>query len=141
MAFQENINASIYMFSFFRIYQMFLKVRGTVQGSFRATLGVASVFVHVVLRPGWGALRCPPPQHHHHHRGIFFFGVNLDYLDFLRWHLRPANCMNKVNTAVSKVLKSNWYRTDTPQIRMESSTYAVDTSRVHFIRHTYVTRT
>ena len=37
--------------------QMFLTVRGDVQGSFRATLGVASVFVHVVLRPGWGAWR------------------------------------------------------------------------------------
>ena len=35
--------------------QKFLTVRGAVQGSFRATLGVASVFVHVVLRPGWGA--------------------------------------------------------------------------------------
>ena len=39
--------------------QMFLTVRGFVQGSFMATpmatLGVASVFVHVVLRPGWRA--------------------------------------------------------------------------------------
>ena len=34
--------------------QMFLTVRDAVLGSFRATLGVASVFVHVVLRPGWG---------------------------------------------------------------------------------------
>ena len=41
--------------------QMFLTVRGAVQGSVRATLGVASVFVHVVLRPGWGAWRCFPP--------------------------------------------------------------------------------
>ena len=31
--------------------QMFLTVRSAVQGSFRATLGVASFFVHVVLRP------------------------------------------------------------------------------------------
>ena len=41
--------------------QMFLMVQGAVQGSFGATLGVASVFVHVVfnvLRPGWGAWRC-----------------------------------------------------------------------------------
>ena len=29
--------------------QMFLTVRGAVQGSFRVTLGVASVFVHVLL--------------------------------------------------------------------------------------------
>ena len=35
--------------------QMFLTVLGVVQGSFMATLGVASVFVHVVLRPGWRA--------------------------------------------------------------------------------------
>ena len=32
--------------------QMFLTVRGVVQVCFMATLGVASVFVHVVLRPG-----------------------------------------------------------------------------------------
>ena len=30
-------------------YQMFLTCRGAVQGSFRATLGVASVFVHLIL--------------------------------------------------------------------------------------------
>ena len=35
--------------------QLFLTVRGVVQGSFMATLGVASVFVHVILRPGWRA--------------------------------------------------------------------------------------
>ena len=54
---------------------MFLTVRCAVQGSFRATLGVAPVFVHVVLRPGWGAWRCPPTSG-------FFFGVNKDYLEF-----------------------------------------------------------
>ena len=41
--------------------QMFLKVRGAVQGYFRATLGVASVFVHVLLRSGWGTWRCFHP--------------------------------------------------------------------------------
>ena len=35
--------------------QMFPTVRGVVQGSFMATLGAASVFVHVFLRPGWRA--------------------------------------------------------------------------------------
>ena len=35
--------------------QMFLTVLGVVQGSFMATLGVACVFFHVVLRPGWRA--------------------------------------------------------------------------------------
>ena len=64
MAFQENLNISIYVF----VDQMVLTVRGVVQGSFRATLGVASVFVHVVLRPGWGPWRCPPPPH----LGFFF---------------------------------------------------------------------
>ena len=54
--------------------QMFLTVRGAVQGTFRATLGVASAFVQVVLRPGWGAWRCPP--HTHTHTSGFFFGVN-----------------------------------------------------------------
>ena len=52
---------------------------GVVQGSFRATLGVASVFVDVVSRPGWGAcgseMFSPSPS------GLFF-GVILDYLDF-----------------------------------------------------------
>ena len=43
--------------------QMFLTGRGAVQGTFRATFGVASAFVQVVLRPGWGAWRCPPPTH------------------------------------------------------------------------------
>ena len=33
--------------------QMFLTLLGVVQGSFMTTLGVTSVFVHVVLRPGW----------------------------------------------------------------------------------------
>ena len=51
--------------------QMYVMVQDAVQGSFRATLGVASVFVHVILRPGWGA----PTSG-------FFFSVNLDYLDF-----------------------------------------------------------
>ena len=52
---------------------------------FRATLGVASVFIHDILRPGWGAWRCPPPL-----PLVFFFGSR-----FLLWHLRPLindNC-------------------------------------------------
>ena len=72
--------------------QTFLTVRGAVPGSFRATLGVASVFVHVVLRPGWVAWRCPPPPIHFG----FFFGVNCSRLSrFLRWHIQPLiidNC-------------------------------------------------
>ena len=53
-------------FSFSEVMeQMILTVRGVVQGSYMATLGVASVFVHVVLRPGWRVYpptRRPPPQ-------------------------------------------------------------------------------
>ena len=60
--------------------QMFVTGRGGVQGSFRATLGVASVFIHDILRPGWGAWRCPPSPSPPPLG--FFFGVNLDYLDF-----------------------------------------------------------
>ena len=74
--------------------QMFHTVRGAVQGTFRATLGVASAFVQVVLRPGWGAWRCPPPPPH---TSGFFFGVNIDYLD-----LRPLiiyNCSCNVQIA------------------------------------------
>ena len=40
-------------FRFFEVMDqmfLFLMVRGAVQGSFTATLGVASVFVHVFLR-------------------------------------------------------------------------------------------
>ena len=51
--------------------QMFLTVRGTVQGSLRARLCLASVFVHVVSHPGWVAWRCPTSP------SGFFFGVNL----------------------------------------------------------------
>ena len=52
--------------------QIFLTVRDAVQDSFMASLGVASVFGHVVLRPGLGIGHVPPTSG-------FFFGVNLDY--------------------------------------------------------------
>ena len=64
-----------------REHQMFLTGRGGVQGSFRATLGVASVFIHDILRPGWGAWRCPPPPPRP--------SVSSSVLIFLQWHLRP----------------------------------------------------
>ena len=77
--------------------QMFLTVLGAVQGLFKSTLGVASVFDHVVLRPAWGAWRVPHPNLD------LVFGVNLDYVDFAGgiFDLRKcANCLNKVNTTV-----------------------------------------
>ena len=47
MAFRENLNDSVFRFSEV-VNQMFLTIRGAVQGSFRASFCVASVFVHVV---------------------------------------------------------------------------------------------
>ena len=62
MAFQENLTLML-LYKCFRfsevMEQMFLTVRGAVQGSIRAS--VASVSVHVVLRPGLGAWRCFHP--------------------------------------------------------------------------------
>ena len=56
MAFQENLMFLYVCFRFSKVMdQIFLTVLGVVQDSFMATLGVASVFVHVVLRPGWRA--------------------------------------------------------------------------------------
>ena len=57
--------------------QMFLTVLGAMQGSFRAMLGVASIFVNVVLRPGWGTWRCPPPPPPPHLLFFFFPSVLL----------------------------------------------------------------
>ena len=73
MAFKENLNASVYVnvlliscmcFLFSEVMdQMFLKVRGPVQGSFRSPmLGIASVFVHVDSRPGSGGGGGVPPR-------------------------------------------------------------------------------
>ena len=56
MAFQENLNASICMFSFFRSHGSNVSyVSGCRAGFFHGYLCVASVFVHKVLRPGWRA--------------------------------------------------------------------------------------
>ena len=94
MAIQENLSVSI-CFRFSEvIVQMFITVRGTVQGSFRAS--PPSLFMSSYDHDG--ELGEPPPPPHTH-------------------------------------------TTSDLQIRMERSTYAVDTSRVHFIRHRYVTCT
>ena len=73
--------------------QMFLTGRGSVQGSFRATLGVASVFIHDILRPGRGAWICPPAPYP---LPSVFSSVLIRRLSrFLQWHLRPLiidNC-------------------------------------------------
>ena len=72
MAFQENLNASIKMFSFFQSHGSHVSHGSGCRAGFRATFGVFSVFVHVVSRQV-GELG----------DSVFvFFGVNLDYLDF-----------------------------------------------------------
>ena len=51
--------------------QLFLTVQGALQGSFRATLCVASVFVHVVLRNQVGELGDVFPYPPTHTSGAF----------------------------------------------------------------------
>ena len=58
-----------------------------MQGSFRAPLGVASVFCSCRLTTRMGSLEMffPPTSG-------FFFGVNLDYLDFFDGPTASDNC-------------------------------------------------
>ena len=58
--------------------QMFLTIRGAVQGFLMARLCLASVFDMSSHSQDGGAWRCPPPLP----AGFFFFSVNLDYLYF-----------------------------------------------------------
>ena len=65
VAFQENLMLLYVCFRFSEVMdQLFLTVRGVVQGSFMATLGVASVFTTRME-----SLKMFP---HHHHLGFFF---------------------------------------------------------------------
>ena len=66
--------------------QLFLTVLSAMQGSFRAMLGVASIFVNVLLNDQDGELGDAPLPHHHH---ICFFFFLRCCSRFLRWHLRP----------------------------------------------------
>ena len=70
MAFQENLNASIYLFSFFRSHGSDVS-----HGS-----GCRVGFFQGYACDQDGELG-DIPHNHHHHLGFFFFGVNLDYLD------------------------------------------------------------
>ena len=64
------------------MYQMFLTVRGTVQDSFRATLGVASVSFMSTRMGNLEKSKLHPPTITNNNTSVFFFCVNLDYLDF-----------------------------------------------------------
>ena len=83
MAFQENLMLLYACFRFSEVMdQMFFTVRGAVQGSFRATLGVAFVFVNVVLGLEMTPPPPPPPR-------FFFLRCQSRLSRFLRLHLRP----------------------------------------------------
>ena len=151
--YQDPPSRPSYMFSCFRSHGSDVSHgSGCRAGFFQGYAWCSLCLCSCRLTTRIGNLEVSP---HHHHLG-FFFGVNLDYLDFrpliidncnvcIRWQMRLPPCalheQSEHNCLFSYVLKSNWYRTDTPLIRMVRSTYAVDTSRVHFIRHTNVTCT
>ena len=83
MAFQDNLNASICMFSFFRSHGS-----NVSHGSWCRTRffhGYAWYSLRLCscgLTTRMESLKMFPHHHHHHPLGFFFFGVNLDYLDF-----------------------------------------------------------
>ena len=62
------------------IVQMFITVRRAVQGSFRAL--PPSLFMSSYDQDGELGEPPPPPHTHTHTTLDFFFGVNLDFLDF-----------------------------------------------------------
>ena len=78
MAFQENLNASICMFSFFRSHGSNVSQGSGCRAGFFH--GYAWCSLHLCscgLTTRMESLKMFP-HHHHHHLG-FFFGVNLDY--------------------------------------------------------------
>ena len=80
MAFQENLNASICMFSFFRSHGSNVSHgSGCRAGFFHGYAWCSLRLCSCGLTTRMESLKMFP--HHHHHLG-FFFGVNLDYLDF-----------------------------------------------------------
>ena len=81
MAFNENLNASIYMFSFFRSHVSDVFHAGFFQGYAWCSLCRCSCR----LTTRMGSLEMSPSPHQQQHLVFcvfFFFGVNLDYLDF-----------------------------------------------------------
>ena len=75
MAFQENLNASICMFSFFRSHRSNVSHGWGCRAGFFPSLFMWSYDQDGELEDVPHPPRPPPPPR-------FFFGVNLDYLDF-----------------------------------------------------------
>ena len=83
MAFQENFNASICMFSFFRSHGSTVSHgSGCRAGFFHGYAWCSLRLCSCGLTTRMESLKMFPHHHHHHNLGFFFFGVNLDYLDF-----------------------------------------------------------
>ena len=81
MAFQENLNASICVFSFFRSHG------SNVSHGSRCPAGFFHGYAWCSLRLCSCGLTTRMESlkmfsHHHHHHHLVFFGVNLDYLHF-----------------------------------------------------------
>ena len=82
MAFQENLNASICMFSFFRSHGSNVSHgSGCRAGFFHGYAWCSLRLCSCGLTTRMESLNMFPHHHHHHHLGLFF-GVYLDYLDF-----------------------------------------------------------
>ena len=82
MALQENLNASICMFSFFRSHLSdFSHGSGCRAGFFHDYACCSLRLCSCRLTTRTESLKMFP-HHHHHNLGCFFFGVNLDYIDF-----------------------------------------------------------
>ena len=83
MSFQENLNASICMFLFFRSHGSDVSHGSGYRAGFLH--GYAWCLCSRRLTTRMESLKMFPhhhDHHHHHHLGFFFFSVNLDYLDF-----------------------------------------------------------
>ena len=82
MAFQENLNASIYMFSFFRSHVSDVSHGSGCRAGFFQGYAWCSLCL-CSCRPliRMGSLEMFPPPPPTTTSQIFFFGVNLDYLD------------------------------------------------------------
>ena len=100
---------------------MFLTVRHGYRAWFFQETPAA--FADVVSRPEWGAIGdvLPLPL------DLFFFGVNLDYLNFFGSIFDTCLLITVINKVV---LKCNCCRTDTPQIR-------INLLHTPYIRHVY----
>ena len=82
MAFQENLNASICMFSFFRSHGSNVSHgSGCRAGFFHGYAWCSLRLCSCGITTRMESLKMPPPTTTAT-TSVFFFGVNLDYLDF-----------------------------------------------------------